>query len=312
MILTNLPTTNHTGMKKIYRFVSLAVFIFALLTAGTAGAQDAAPDALIVRGRIVDKKDGSPVQNASVAEIDADNRIVKGVSTDINGNFALKIANAKHRISVSYIGYKTVVQSIGTKTTLNFSLDQEGRQLEDVIITAQPKSNNGNLSVNDRDLTYSVSKIDARNLEEMGAVSIDQALQGRLSGVDITASSGDPGAGMSIRIRGTSSINAGTNPLIVVDGMPYETSIPSDFNFGTADEQGYASLLNIAPSDIREISVLKDAAATAMWGSRAANGVLIITTKRGIIGKPRLTYTLRGQISKQPRAIPLLNGCAIF
>jgi TonB-linked SusC/RagA family outer membrane protein len=90
--------------------------------------------------------------------------------------------------------------------------------------------------------------------------------------------------------------------------MPYETSIPSDFNFGTADEQGYAGLLNIAPSDILEISVLKDAAATAMWGSRAANGVLIITTKRGIIGKPVLTYTLRGQISKQPRAIPLLNG----
>ena len=117
----------------------------------------------------------------------------------------------------------------------------------------------------------------------MQAASIDQALQGRLPGVDITAASGDPGAGMQIRIRGTSSINASTDPLIVVDGMPYETSIPSDFNFGTSDEVGYAALLNIAPSDISDISILKDAAATAVWGSRAANGVVVITTKRGVV-----------------------------
>jgi TonB-linked SusC/RagA family outer membrane protein len=113
---------------------------------------------------------------------------------------------------------------------------------------------------------------------------------------------------MSIRIRGTSSINAATNPLIVVDGVPYETSIPADFNFGTADDQGYAQLLNIAPSDIKEIVVLKDAAGTAMWGSRAANGVLLITTKRGGVSRPVLTYTFRGTVSKQPPPIPLLNG----
>jgi len=121
-------------------------------------------------------------------------------------------------------------------------------------------------------------------MEEMQATSIDQALQGRIAGVDITASSGDPGAGMQIRIRGTNSINASSNPLIVVDGIPYNTSIPSDFNFGTADDQGYASLINIAPSDIKDITILKDAAATAMWGSQAANGVILINTKRGSVG----------------------------
>jgi TonB-dependent SusC/RagA subfamily outer membrane receptor len=113
---------------------------------------------------------------------------------------------------------------------------------------------------------------------------------------------------MQIRIRGTSSINSGTDPLIVVDGMPYETQIPSDFNFGAADEVGYAQLLNIAPSDIKEITILKDAAATAIWGSRAANGVLVITTKRGAIGRPTLTYTFKGSRTKQPDAIPMLNG----
>src|SRR5690606_15330560 len=136
----------------------------------------------------------------------------------------------------------------------------------------------------ERDLTIAASKINAKDMEEMQAASIDQALQGRMPGVDIAANSGDPGAGMQIRIRGTSSINSSNDPLIVVDGMPYDTEIPSDFNFGTADEQGYAALINISPSDIKDITILKDAAATAIWGSKAANGVLVINTKRGIKG----------------------------
>jgi TonB-dependent SusC/RagA subfamily outer membrane receptor len=113
---------------------------------------------------------------------------------------------------------------------------------------------------------------------------------------------------MNIRIRGVSSINSTGIPMIVLDGMPYETEIPSDFNFGTADEQGYAQLLNISPADIMTISVLKDAAATAIWGAKAANGVLVITTKRGNIGKPSMNYTFKGSVSMVPSPIPLLNG----
>lgn len=291
-------------MKKLYRCLPYSTLLLVLFL----GVNTFAQEALIIRGKVIDRKDKPPIQNVSVAEVDADNRIVRGVSTDIDGNFALKISNPKNRVTVSYIGYKSITQDINGRSNLTISLDQEGRQMDEVVVVAQSRTNNGNLSINDRNLTVATAKINAKDLEEMGSASIDRALQGRLSGVDIAASSGDPGAGMSIRIRGTSSINAGANPLIVVDGMPYETQIPSDFNFGTADEQGYAGLLNIAPSDIKEISVLKDAAATAMWGSRGANGVLIITTKRGVIGNPVLTYTLRTQISKQPKAIPLLNG----
>jgi TonB-linked SusC/RagA family outer membrane protein len=162
--------------------------------------------------------------------------------------------------------------------------------------------------VEERNLTSAVSRIDARELEEVQATSIDQAIQGRLAGVDIVANSGDPGAGMSIRIRGTSSINQSSDPLIVVDGMPYDIAVPEDFNFSTADEQGYAQLLSIAPSDIKDITVLKDAASTAMWGSRASNGVLVINTKRGAKGKPTLNYTFKGVGMKQPDAIPMLNG----
>lgn len=291
-------------MKKFYSFLT-CLFLFLIMQTVKVYSQAAGT---IIRGRVTDKKDQTPIQHVSIAEVDADGRIVKGIATDIDGNFALKISNPKDKISVSYIGYKTITQNISGRTTLNITLEQENSQMTDVVVVAQSRTNNGNMNISDRDLTVATAKINAKDLEEMGASSIDQALQGRLSGVDIAATSGDPGAGMSIRIRGTSSINAGANPLIVVDGMPYETSIPSDFNFGTADEQGYASLLNIAPSDIQEISVLKDAAATAMWGSRAANGVLIITTKRGRIGRPVLTYTLRASIAKQPNAIPILNG----
>lgn len=267
-----------------------------------------AQDVTVVQGKVVDKKTKAPIEHVSVTEIDKDGRIIKGVSTNIDGNFALKISNPKGRISVSFIGFKPFVQDIRNRANINVSLEEASSDLDEVVITVQKKTDNGQLPIADRDLTTATAKISAKDLEEMQAASIDQALQGRLSGVDIIANSGDPGAGMSIRIRGTSSISASSNPLIVVDGMPYETAIPSDFNFGTADDQGYAQLLNIAPSDIKEISVLKDAAATAVWGSRAANGVLIITTKRGSVSKPVLSYTLRTTVSKQPDAIPLLNG----
>jgi len=133
-------------------------------------------------------------------------------------------------------------------------------------------------------------------------------LQGRLSGVDIVANSGEPGAGLSIRIRGTSSLNASSEPLIVINGVPFETQIDTGFDFSTADEDQYASMIGVSPDDISEISVLKDAAATAQYGSRAANGVLLIKTKRGAKGKARFSYSYKGSVSKQPDGIPMLNG----
>ena len=260
-----------------------------------------------LKGKIIDKE-GKPLQDVSVSELDADNRIIKGTRTDIEGNYVLKNPNPKNRISLSYIGYKTITQRINNRDVINLTLENAQSDLGEVVITARPTTSNGMLNIQEKNLTTAVAKISAKDLEEMQAPSIDQALQGRLSGVDITATSGDPGAAMNIRIRGVSSINSTGIPMIVLDGMPYETEIPSDFNFGTADEQGYAQLLNISPADIKDITVLKDAAATAIWGSKAANGVLVITTKRGSIGKPTITYTFKGSVSGVPNPIPLLNG----
>lgn len=290
-------------MKRI--FTVLGCCFSLLMFALSAGAQ--ATTGITVQGKVLDKQK-NPIQGVTVAEVDADERTVKATTTDVDGNFAIRISSKKNKLSFSYIGYKTVNQPINDRTTFSINMENSANDLGEVVIVAQRKTDNGLVSIPERSLTTAVTKINAKDMEEMQAASIDQALQGRLPGVDITAASGDPGAGMQIRIRGTSSINSSTDPLIVVDGMPYETQIPSDFNFGTADELGYASLLNIAPSDIRDITILKDAAATAIWGSRAANGVLVITTKRGTIGKPTITYTFKGSVTKQPESIPMLTG----
>lgn len=296
-------------MNKIFKTLCfILLFVFAGCIGVQAQQPNAATEGTVIRGKIVDKKTKEGMQGVSISELDADGRIVKGATTDIEGNYVLRVLNPKHKISISYVGYKTTTLNSNGRTNIDVQLESGEQDMNEVIVMAARRVDNGMNQVAERNLTTSVARIDAKQLEEMQAASIDQALQGRLAGVDITATSGDPGAAMNIRIRGVSSINSTGNPLIVVDGMPYETEIPGDFNFGTADEQGYAQLLNISPADINTITVLKDAAATAVWGSRAANGVLVITTKRGARGKPSLTYTFKGSAALRPDAIPMLNG----
>ncbi|GAA4203005.1 SusC/RagA family TonB-linked outer membrane protein [Pedobacter jeongneungensis] len=283
--------------------------LFALLCLLFASAIAGAQQINYVRGKIIDKKDKQPIIGASVVIVDKDRRVIKGVSSDIDGNYTLPVADKTYRISVSYIGYKSTAPVAIDKATINFQLEASDNQMDEVQIVSKARADNGSgMNIDKRDQTSAIGTINAKELEDMQAASIDQALQGRLAGLDIAASSGDPGAPMQIRIRGTSSINGAVDPLIVVDGMPYDISIPSDFNFATSDETNYGQLLNIAPSDIKDISVLKDAAATAIWGSRAANGVLVINTKRGTMGPPTISYNFKGSYSKQPSPIPMLNG----
>jgi TonB-linked SusC/RagA family outer membrane protein len=298
------------SMKLIYKtlfFCLIALFIFAGndLNAQVATAKPT------VRGKVVDKTNNTPVIGCYVIERDKDMRYIKGVSTDINGNYALTLNNPENLISFSFIGYETVVQPVNGRTTINIQFAPSVVGLGEVVVSEEAtvvQANGTGLNIAPRNTTTAVQTLQVSEISDLSVSSIDQALTGRLSGVDVGTTTGDPGAGMNIRIRGTASINGSANPLIVLDGMPYETQIPSDFNFGTADEIGYAQLLNIAPTDIKDITVLKDAASTAVWGSRAANGVLIINTKRGTIGKPSITYNLKASMSKQPPAIPLLNG----
>ena len=252
----------------------------------------------VVRGKVVDSGDNLPIPSATVVEQDAENRTIMGVLTDVDGNFAIHVKDPKHKLFVSTIGYKSKLVPIDGRESIRIALVSSIETLSEVVITSQKKVESGLLNISERNKTTSSVTIKASDLATSQAASIDEQLQGRVAGVDIIASSGDPGAGMQIKIRGASSISGSSSPLIVVDGMPYETSIPADFNFGTADDEGYAALLNIAPSDIETITIDKDAAATALWGSRAAGGVVIINTKRGGVSAPKINYSFVGTYSK--------------
>lgn len=282
-------------------------FVLVILAALPALAQTG-NNPLIVRGQVIDAGDKLSIPGATIAEQDAENRTVSGAISDIDGNFAIKVKNPNNKLFISTIGYKSQRIEIKGRQSIKVLLVSTTESLNEVVVTSGKKADNGLLKIDDRNRTTSSVSINAADLAYTQSASIDEALQGRLAGVDITSDSGDPGAGMQIRIRGTSSISGSSDPLIVVDGMPYETTIPPDFNFGTADEQSYSALLNIAPTDIETITVLKDAAATAMWGSRAASGVLLITTKRGGVTAPKITYTYKSTYSTTPSTVPMLTG----
>lgn len=294
-------------MRRFFTPVFYTVLLLCVISTIHTYAQTA--EKILIKGRIIGSKDKLPVIGATVIEQDLDKRTVTGVATNIDGEFAIRISDVNHKLVVSIIGFKTTLLNIGNRREFNITLEETANDLQEVQVVAHAQTNNGTgLNIDKRDQTTSTVTLNAKDVEDLAATSIDQAIQGRLPGVDIVSNSGDPGAGMSIKIRGTASINGATNPLIVVDGVPFNTDVPSDFNFATADNNQYADLLAIAPSDIATISILKDAAATAVWGSKAANGVLIITTKRGQKGPPTISYTFKGTMQKQPSGIPLLTG----
>jgi TonB-linked SusC/RagA family outer membrane protein len=296
-------------MHKNYTLVTRSYFSIIAIVLSAYGSINA-QEKIVVRGTIRDLNDNAPMAYVTVAELDKDNRIVSGSTADLNGNYALKVSDSNNSIAFSFIGYKTIKEPIGNRTLINISLASEVSYLKTIQIEAArtKTASNGFMQMDARNLTTAVATIETKDLAEIQAVSIDQALQGRMAGVDIVANTGDPGSGMAIRIRGTSSINQSSDPLIIVDGMPYDTEVSSGFNYAAADEQSYAQLINIPPADIKDISILKDAAATAVWGSRASNGVIVINTRRGITGRPSVTYTYKGSVSKQPDPIPMLSG----
>ncbi len=290
-------------MKKNNNKYLLTFLLLLMVFSGMAQSR------IIVRGKVTSRGDRQPLIGVSVAEYDKNNRILNGTQTDMDGNYTLKVSGGiGTRITYTYIGFKPVSKTLGNVAVIDIALDDASHTIKEVSITAKKQVNTGFASIAERDLTFAVSKIDAKELEDLQVASIDEALQGRMAGVDIVANGGEPGAGMSIRIRGTTSLNSGSDPLIVVDGIPYDTSIGSDFDFATADADNYAQLLNISPADIQDITVLKDAASCAMYGNRGANGVLLIKTKRGAHSKPSVSYTFKGSMNTPSDPIKTLTG----
>lgn len=282
----------------------LLILMFCLGISNHISAQQAA----VLQGEVTSANDGYPIIGANVSEIDVNNRVVNGTITDFNGKYVMKLKSPANRISVSYIGYIKQIKNIDNKRVLNVALSESVQSIRQVEVTATKRTGQGGYVIPTRELSTAIQTIDAKEFEGLQVSSVDEALQGRIAGLDIIANSGDPGSGTSMRIRGVTSINGSSEPLIVVNGVPYEVQIDPNFDFANSNQEQYANMLSINPDDILEISVLKDAAASAIWGSKGANGVLMITTKKGVSGPTKVDYTYRYTRTVQPEGMTMLSG----
>lgn len=280
-------------MKKIFTTATLCVVAQIALAQGQR-----------ISGTVTDNM--GPVMMANVIERDANNRIVNSAKTDINGNFSMPIANKKNKLVISYVGDKTQTLTIGDKTMFQIVLESESHDIQEVTVVAN-RTSSGGLSIPKREVSVAQQSLDMKQLEGMSFTSADEALQGEIAGLDIVSNSGNLGSGTTMRLRGVTTINGDAQPLIVVDDIIFDNP-DKDFDFANANEEQYASLLSVNVEDIANISVLKDAAATAVWGSRGSNGVILITTKRGSRGKTRVNFSYKFTGTWQPDGYELLNG----
>lgn len=233
------------------------------------------------------------------------NVFIKGTSsgsiTDAEGKFTIS-ADQGAILVFSFVGHKSQEFVYRGQTNINILLEEDLKELNEVVVT-------GYSSVEKRDITGSVTSIKADDFKEISLNGIDQALQGQAPGVQVTQSSGTPGGGISVRIRGSTSISASNRPLFVIDGIPVESGSLSLRDFGGQDDNAL-SLVN--PGDIESIQILKDASAKAMYGSRAANGVVIIATKRGKQAQTRITFDMQRGIVDPVKKLQMLNATQLL
>ena len=248
---------------------------------------------IIVSGVILDKDSNEPLIGASVFEVDTNN----GITTDLDGNFSFEVGESS-LIEISYIGYKNQIV-LATKEQMTLYMSSDASLLDEVVVV-------GYGSQRKSDLTGAISSIGVKELKQLPSTGLEQAIQGRSAGVYITQNSGAPGGAMSIRIRGSGS-TLNTEPLYVIDGIPVSSDNAGSSNLRDGQGQSTNALTTINPNDIESIEILKDASAAAIYGSRAANGVVIITTKRGATGKAKINYDIYGGVQSLYRKIPMMD-----
>ncbi|HOY04099.1 MAG TPA: TonB-dependent receptor [Saprospiraceae bacterium] len=260
-------------MKKMLVHKRLWLLLPVLLLAEWAGAQ------IAVSGRVIDTLDNSPLIGVTIREKDG----TAGAVTNYEGNYTISISNANATLVFSYTGYATREVPVAGRTQVNLTMGEDLTTLQELVVVGygvQRKS----------DLTGSVGTVKSKDIERVPTSSIEQAMQGKVAGVYVTPASGQPGAGAVIRIRGTGTLN-NSNPLFVVDGMLLDD----------------ASFIN--PQDVQSIEILKDASATAIYGNRGANGVVIITTKRGKAGeKAVIQFSSYYGTQALTKKIPMANA----
>ncbi len=283
--------------------IKFLLLMIACLATGAAFAQQRR-----ISGTVSDDFGG--IMMANVTEVDANNRIVSATTTDMNGNFTMTVKSPKNKLKISYMGFQTHVEVIGNKNVFKVKMKDASRQIAPVEVVVKKRSQSNGLSIPDREISTARQKFSMDEMKGLSFESVDEALQGKIAGLDIVANSGNLGSGTTMRLRGTTTINGNAEPLIVVDGHIFE--LPDNaqtIDFENLDnEEQFSTLLQVNPEDIAEIEVLKDASATAIWGSKGANGVLSIKTRRGSRGKTRVNLSYRFSGNWQGEGMKLLNG----
>ena len=284
------------------RLFRTIILTLTLMATSALWAQEAITS---VHGTVSDEM--GPLMGATVCEIDGNGRIIESVITDLNGNFTMKVKNQKDRIRFSFVGLKTQTLPIN-RTTYKIMM-ASATMVKEVVVKSKKRVTGNGLPIPQREVSNATQTFSMKQVEGMSFTTVDEALQGQIAGLDIIGNSGDLGSGSTMRLRGASSLSTLTNanPLIVVDGNVREVNL-SNFDLASANNEKFAELLNINPEDIADIRVLKDAAATAIYGSQGGNGVIELTTKRGTRGAPKLTYSLKLTGTYQPKGYDMLSG----
>jgi TonB-linked SusC/RagA family outer membrane protein len=289
------PSREKDGLAKVkptaYRSGFLVAMLMLISTTMSVMAQDVS-----VSGKVTDAKTGG-IPGVTVTLKGS----TRGTNTDVEGNYQISVpGNAT--LSFSAIGYETQDVAVGNKSVVNVVLSEDVKALEEVVVV-------GYGTVKKKDATGAVSALGSKDFQKGIVTSPEQLMQGRVAGVQITQQSGEPGGGINVRIRGTSSVLGGNNPLFVIDGVPLSgdnTSSGGD-NQGVGRQPAKNPLNFLNPDDIASMDILKDASATAIYGSRGANGVVLITTKRGK-GKGSLDYGYSVGFSNITKKYDLLNA----
>jgi TonB-linked SusC/RagA family outer membrane protein len=272
-------------MRKLYILLFIGIFSFV-----SAQSQQ-------LTGRIISptEPDGLPGVNVSIKGTSS------GAISDVNGNFSIAIESGSTLV-FSFIGYKTQELLYSGQTSVVITMEESASELDEVVVV-------GYSSIIKKNITGAVSTVSADNLKGISVNSLDQALQGQVAGVQVTQSSGTPGGGVSIRIRGATSISASNRPLVIIDGIPVETGGLGARDFGGQSDNAL-SLLN--PNDIETYTVLSDASAKALYGSRASNGVIVITTKRGKNAQTKISFDVQRGIIDPVKTLDLLSATQLL
>jgi len=248
-----------------------------------------------ITGKITSSEDGEPLPGVNI--------IIKGTSqgttTDINGNYSLSIPSGNTTLVFSFVGFQTQEIAPGNATTLNVSLDLEISSLTEVVVVGYGTQSR-------REVTGAISSVGSEEIEQMAVQSLDQALQGRAPGVVVTQNSGEPGGSVSVRVRGVGSFG-NNEPLYVIDGFPLFSDNSGNASAGFGNNQ-FNALAMINPKDIESIEILKDASAASIYGARAANGVVLITTKRGKAGEAKVNFSMDMGLQEAWRQPEFLNA----